>query len=144
MSNHVSIREWQKNYREGKYDRKDRKTQCDAGWFDWFCQDKSLARRTKAIAPFILALKDGGKVDLDRYYFFMKNNCPASNHPLFDTIGIVELTTDGSHGEQIFWVAFQDKRSGYPCELFSPVNRYEEPIVSGNRWAVLKYLNAAQ
>ena len=42
MRNEISIKQWIENYESGKYNSKDKRIQCEAGWYDWFCKDESL------------------------------------------------------------------------------------------------------
>ena len=49
MRENISVRQWQAMYRLGAFSGKDTATQCEAGWYDWFCRDESLAGRLKQI-----------------------------------------------------------------------------------------------
>ena len=42
MRNETSVREWQVKFNLSGFDNPDRRTQIDAGWYDWFCKDTSL------------------------------------------------------------------------------------------------------
>ena len=62
MRNETSVREWQVKFNLSGFDNPDRRTQIDAGWYDWFCKDTSLANKTKKMGKIIKQVKDGGKI----------------------------------------------------------------------------------
>ena len=92
MRNETSVREWQVKFSLSGFDNPDRRTQIDAGWYDWFCRDTSLANKTKKMGRIIKQVKDGGKVNLDTMYVWFKNNCPL-NGPLYDDFRFADIET---------------------------------------------------
>ena len=87
-----TLRQWIENFNSGTYDVSDRRTQIEAGWFDWFCKDTSLAAKTKKMGKIIKQVKAGGKVDLQTMYVWFKNSCPM-NGPLYDDFRFADLAT---------------------------------------------------
>ena len=86
----ITVRDWIKNFKAGEYSADTVATQIKAGWWDWFCRDSSLARKTKTMGSIVKQVKDGGKVDLDNFYVWFKNNCPL-NGPLYDDFRFANL-----------------------------------------------------
>ena len=86
----ITVRDWIKNFKAGEYSDNTIATQIKAGWWDWFCRDSSLARKTKTMGSIVKQVKDGGKVDLDNFYVWFKNNCPL-NGPLYDDFRFANL-----------------------------------------------------
>ena len=97
MKDRISIKEWINRFLSGEFDKKDSfsediKTQIQAGWYDWFCKDSSLAAKTKKMGNIVRQIKSGGKVNLDNWYVWFKNNCPL-NGPLYDDFRFAKLDT---------------------------------------------------
>lgn len=90
MTNEITLRNWIQNFNQGMYASKDRDVQIRAGWYDWFCKDTSLANKTKKMGSIIKQIKEGGKVDFDKWYVWFKNNCPMSG-PLYDDFRFADL-----------------------------------------------------
>ncbi len=92
MKKEINVLEWQKNFALGRYLPKDFKTQCEAGWYDWFCKQESLANKTNKMGKIIAQVKSGGKVDMENNYVWFKNNCPL-NYPLYDDFRFADIKT---------------------------------------------------
>lgn len=92
MMERISIASWIDAFNRGEFDSEDCKTQIKAGWYDWFCKDSSLAKKTQKMGNIIKGIKAGGKVNLKDWYVWFKNNCPL-NGPLYDDFRFASLET---------------------------------------------------
>ena len=92
MMDRLRLFRWIDEFMEGNFNADDVKTQIKAGWYDWFCKDSSLANKTKKMGNIIKQVKRGGKVDLENWYVWFKNNCPL-NGPLYDDFRFADLET---------------------------------------------------
>ena len=92
MQDRLRLFRWIDEFMEGNFDDADARTQILAGWYDWFCKDRSLANKTKKMGNIIKQVKRGGKVDIENWYVWFKNNCPL-NGPLYDDFRFADLET---------------------------------------------------
>ncbi len=92
MKDRISIKEWINRFLSGEFDSQDVRVQIQAGWYDWFCKDSSLTNKTKKMGNIVKQIKSGGKVNLDNWYVWFKNNCPL-NGPLYDDFRFAKLDT---------------------------------------------------
>ena len=83
MRDRIPVHRWIDEFLEGNFDESDVKTQIKAGWYDWFCKDSSLVRKTQRMGKIIAKLNQGGKVNLENCYVWFKNNCPLSSSSPF-------------------------------------------------------------
>jgi hypothetical protein len=95
MEKQVKLATWIQKFNDGDFDSRDVQTQIEAGWFDWFCSDTSLANKTKRMGNIIKQIKVGGKVDLETSYVWFKNNCPL-NGPLYDDFRIADIENNNN------------------------------------------------
>lgn len=88
----ISIREFLKNWDAGMYQSKDVSTQSKAGWYDWFCADTSLPRKTENLVKKLKRIVGSQLINQDTMYVWFKNNCPLDGS-LYDDIRIADLKT---------------------------------------------------
>ena len=127
----ISIRQWIENFNSGKYDSRDVKVQCEAGWYDWFCRNESLHGKTKRLAPKVKQLAKSSKVDVNNWYVWFKNNCPVYGS-LYDDVRFADIKT----GNVIYTIAFV-KKYGQTVELWGKENDFKHPLVIGD-WEDIK------
>ena len=132
----VSVRQWLENYAAGKYNSPDFDTQCEAGWYDWFCNDKALAGKTRKLAPKIKRIAKSAKINLDTMYVWFKNNCPF-NGKLYDDFRFADRET----GDVIYTIT---PKSGHTIQkgmssVWGRENGFERPLVEGTWDDVLKF-----
>jgi len=132
----VSVRQWLENYAAGKYDASDCMTQIDAGWYDWFCKDKSLAGKTRKLASKVKRIAKSKKINLDTMYVWFKNNCPMDGS-LYDDFRFADRTS----GDVVYTIT---PASGHNAErgiasVWGRENEFADPLVEGTWADVLKF-----
>jgi len=105
------------------------------GFYDWFCTDKSLPRRSKALIAKFMTIAFSTKFDRSKTYVFFKNNCPVFGK-LYDDFRICDMKS----GDVLYTVTPRDGNTG---TVWSHENGFEKPVVEGN-WLDVKrfFLNA--
>lgn len=144
MEKGISIREWVKRFNNKEWDQPDCSTQCEAGWYDWFCKDSSLLNKTRRMGRIIKQIKDGGKVNLDSDYVFFKNNCPCVG-PLYDSFKIC----DSKSNNVILCICLDDRREDTKYTVYGrtpscPEGMWANPIVGFDTSKdLVKWLNTS-
>jgi hypothetical protein len=115
----------------GDFDLNDRQTQIEAGWYDWFCRDTSLAAKTEKLGRKVLQLMKSTKIDTEKNYVFFKNNCPMRGG-LYDDFRVCDMET----GDVIFTVVPRCTHSG-KAEVWGRENEFKGPLVQGT-WRDVK------
>lgn len=133
MSNNISIEQWVANFDAGMYAATDFQTQVDAGWYDWFCRDTSLANKTKRMAPMIKKIAGSKRIDPKRLYVWFKNNCPLYG-PLYDDFRFADIET----GNVRYTIIPKSGHTG-EAEVWGQDNGFTEALVSGTMRDVYKY-----
>lgn len=127
MRNEITLRTWIERFNNGDFEAKDVTTQIEAGWYDWFCKDSSLASKTKRMGNIIKQFKEGGKIDLDLHYVWFKNNCPL-DCPLNDDFRIAEIETN----DTVFIVQIKNFIEDARYTVYGSINDFEKPLFSTN------------
>ena len=134
----ITVREWQKKFREGDFNNKSFDSMVEAGWYDWFCSTSSLFNRLKKLAPLIMAITDPNI--LDNYYVWFKNNCPMCD-PLYDDVRFEPIS--GERDGRYFVVSYKDEREDGLWALYTERNGFSKPEMCFSHVRnAAKYLNA--
>ena len=137
MEKQQSLNHWIKRFNEGHFEFKDTSTQIDAGWYDWFCKDTSLANKTKKMGNIIKQIKAGGKVDLETSYVWFKNNCPLSG-PLYDDFRIADIETNNN----LIVVQIDCFRNDSKYTAYERLDGFEKPVFqTDSSRELVKWLN---
>jgi hypothetical protein len=127
MDKQIKLSEWIQRFKSGEFEKPDTTTQINAGWFDWFCRDTSLANKTKKMGNIIKQIKAGGKVDLERCYVWFKNNCPLSG-PLYDDFRIADIETNNN----LIVVQIDCFRNDSKYTAYERLDGFEKPVFQTN------------
>ena len=134
MDNQLPLNKQIGNFLAGEYDSNDVRIQCDAGWYDWFCRDSSLARKTQTLFKKVIQISKTKKFDNKKVYVFFKNNCPMMGR-LYDDFRICDLNS----GDVLYTVV---PRSGHDSmkgsgEVWGKENNFSSPLLQGS-WREIK------
>jgi hypothetical protein len=136
MNKNITLRQWAYNFKHGDYIGRSRDRQIEAGWYDWFCRDTSLAGKTAALGPKVLKIMKSPKVNPDTSYVFFKNNCPMWGS-LYDDFRICDLKT----GDVLYTITPRcgHKSSNGRAEVWGRENGFKEPLIVGKWKDVLTF-----
>lgn len=134
MREELNLIEWIENFKKGNYNDPDVKTQIRAGWYDWFCNDKSLAAKTKSLGRKLIQIVNSPKINPETSYVFFKNNCPMWGK-LYDDFRICDIKS----GNVIYCIT---PKSGHEVknglgDVWGRENDFKEPLFEGS-WKEIK------
>lgn len=136
----MSIKTFVERFKRGDFNYSSTRIQCEAGWYDWFCNDSALAGKTKKLGAKVCKIANSKRFNKETSYVFFKNNCPFVG-ALYDQFSICDIESGnvlyccqhlekGSHGcDKAHW------------ELYDADVSFEKPVVSGTWREVEKYFN---
>lgn len=119
--------EWCDAFKQGQFEKVDIQTQIDAGWYDWFCTDKSLARRLAGMGPKVVRIARSEKFDASKCYVFFKNNMPVVGD-LYDDFRIC----DRESGDVLYTVSSKNIDGKRVNEVWGRDNNFNSAVVSGS------------
>ena len=135
MSKEINLNEWVEKFDKYEFSDPHVSTQCDAGWYDWFCNDHALASKTKKLGKKLKQIMKSDKVNCETSYVFFKNNCPM-NGSLYDDFRICDIES-----RDVLWTITPSNGHNGPdrgnSEVWGKVNEFENEIVSGT-WQEVK------
>lgn len=132
----LTVNEWCRKFNQGTFDSKDVNVQCEAGWYDWFCKDSSLAARTAKLGTFLLRIRDSKKITDDLYVWF-KNNCPMSGGTYDD----IRLSSKSKDGENQYVISFNSPHEKTPVAIYHVPTSAENPVFKGTAQEAVKWFN---
>lgn len=113
-------------------------------WYDWFCKDKAILNRGKALLSRLSSINKANSVnkskfDPEKTYTFFKNNCPV-NGRLYDDFRICDIETG-----DVIWTIIP--KSGHYVDegrafLWGKVNDFREPVVEGTWKDIVEYFKS--
>jgi len=127
----TNLLEWVAKFEDHKFAAPDTSCQIEAGWYDWFCKDESLYKKTKTLGTKVKQIVNSPKLNPTNQYVFFKNNCPCDG-PLYDSFSICDIES----GDVIFWITPKSGHTGM-AEVCGPSNDFKEPLVPGT-WKDIK------
>lgn len=130
----MTLNKWVGKFINGDFNDKNVHTQIFAGWYNWFCKDESLARKTQKLGKKIIQLLKSDKIDGNRTYVVFKNNCPV-NGRLYDVFRICDIETC----EIIYTITPSSGRlpNMGSAEVWGRENDFIKPLVEGT-WKDVK------
>lgn len=111
LKNEYNIKQWLEKFDNGDFNKSDRDTQIDAGWYDWFCDDSELRDRLYDMVHIVKELSNSPRINIETMNVSFKNNCPMA-FPLYDTI---RFNKGMDMNDPIYWI---DIDSGFEKHRF--------------------------
>ena len=135
----LSIKDFLEKFNAGEFNNESVSVQIEAGWYDWFCSDRSLVNKTRTLGKKVAQIADSPKIFKGRQFVFFKNNC-SFNGSLYDSFSICDM----KDGHVQFWVCPRNGHNGEnkgKAQVYAAPD-FKKPVVNGTWNDVKKYFNS--
>ena len=134
MGKKKNLNQWLEAFKAGKFNSADIDTQIEAGWYDWFCKDGSLQKKTVVLGKKLEQIIKSDKLSPEKQYVFFKNNCPVSG-TLYDDFRICDIES----GNVVYTIIPKNghKAANGQAEVWGRQNDFKEPLFTGT-WKEVK------
>lgn len=132
----MCVETWINEFNNGRWNHPSADTQIEAGWYDWFCRNTSLANKTQVLGAKVKRLAKSSKIDTKRMYVWFKNNCPLYGK-LYDDFRFSDIET----GDVVYTIVpeYQSRNNEKVAEVWGRENDFDEPLYSGDWKGVLAF-----
>lgn len=127
MKNEYNIKQWIEKFNNGDFNKSDRETQIEVGWYDWFCDDGELRDRLYKMAHIVKELANSPRLNIETMNVSFKNCCPIA-FPLYDSI---RFSNGDDINDVIYWIDIDsghEKHKFAVFEIKSSLNNGSKPI----------------
>ena len=136
----MSIKTFVERFKRGDFNYSSKITQCEAGWYDWFCKDSALVGKTKKLGVKVCKIENSKRFNKETSYVFFKNNCPFVG-ALYDQFSICDIES----GDVLYCCQHLEKGS-HGCdkahwEIYGRDNDFKEPLIEGTWNECKKWFN---
>ena len=134
----MTLKTFCERFENGDFRAPNTAVQIEAGWYDWFCRDSDLYRKTEKLGRKVVSIKDSKRFDATRVYVFFKNNCPMIG-ALYDQFSICDIES----GDVLFCCQHLEKGS-HGCdhahwEIYDRNAGFKIPVINGTWKDVRQY-----
>lgn len=141
MTEQMNIAQYLYKFENGDFNNPDRDTQIEAGWYDWFCKDSLLKKKTSKLTEKLLEILPSEKIHVNKHYVWFKNNCPIYGS-LYDDFRIADMET----GETLYTIVpacGHDKTKGV-SSVWGRENDFLGPLTSGKWTDVVDFFKSGK
>lgn len=141
LGNHVTrgvtLREFCRRYRAGKFNSKSRAVQIEAGWSSWICSTPDLLRRLKKLWRILKGINSD--FILDNYRVWFRNHYTADGY-MYDDIRFEPIDED-KHDDWYFYISVGDTQWEHQYTVITARNDFDAEV-SFDRWyKVQQFIN---
>ena len=129
----MNLQTFAERFQAGEFEDRSLRTQIDAGWHDWFCDDDELPEKTQRLGKLALDLIESDRIDPENTYLFFKNNLRADGI-LYDDFRIADSKTG-----YIAYAVVPENPDRTGSEVWGLSNGFKGPLVEGSWSEVRKF-----